>query len=164
VEIIAARESDVPGIVSLWIELSDYHRDIDPFFTRREGARLEYERRLRELLKSDDHQILIAIEDGVVVGFSLSMISRHPPVFQAERYGLICDLAVKSDCRHRGIGERLLERILGWFDAGGIDRIELYVAAKNRIGYSFWEKHGFRDYMHTLYLNRSPNRERKSRK
>jgi ribosomal protein S18 acetylase RimI-like enzyme len=162
VEIISATENHIPAIVSLWIELSDYHRDIDPFFTRREGSILEYERHLRELLKSGDHQILVAIEDDAVVGFSLSMIARHPPVFQTERYGLICDLTVKTDYQRRGVGGKLLEEILGWFDAAGIDRIELHVAAKNRPGYSFWEKHGFRDYMHTLYLNRSTSRKKKN--
>ncbi|UCD95411.1 MAG: GNAT family N-acetyltransferase [Candidatus Zixiibacteriota bacterium] len=161
-EIISATESHVPGIVRLWVELSDYHRDIDPFFTRREGGDLEYERHLRELMKSEDHQILVAVEDDDVVGFSLSMIAKHPPAFQSERYGLICDLTVKSGYQRRGIGGRLLERILEWFDAGGIDRIELYVAARNRTGYSFWEKHGFRDYMHTLCLNRQTSREKKS--
>ena len=161
-EIISATESHIPAIVSLWIELSDYHREIDPFFSRREGSIFEYERHLRELLRSDDHQILVAIEDDVVIGYSLSMIARHPPVFQTERYGLICDLAVETDYQRRGIGEKLLEKILEWFDTAGIDRIELHVAAKNRTGYSFWEKHCFRDYMHTLYLNRPTSRKKKS--
>jgi hypothetical protein len=30
--------------------------------------------------------------------------------------------------------------------------IELEVAALNPVGYPFWEKHGFRPYLHRMYL------------
>jgi len=48
----------------------------------------------------------------------------------------------------------MLAEVLKWFASRSIDRIELDVITKNQIGYSFWKKHGFKDYRHRLYLDR----------
>jgi ribosomal protein S18 acetylase RimI-like enzyme len=159
-DIVPATESHVRGIVRLWIEMTDYHKNLDPFFTRREDGHVNYEKHLRQLMKSEDHQILVAVDHDEVVGFSLSMIARHPPVFRSDKYGLISDLAVKYGRQRKGVGGKILERIFEWFDSRGIDRIELYVASKNAMGYSFWKKHGFKDYMHTLCLDRQTLRKK----
>jgi len=54
----------------------------------------------------------------------------------------------------------MLAKIFEWFESRNMDRIELRVLAKNQIGYSFWKKHGFKDYMHVLYLNRKLGNEK----
>jgi len=48
----------------------------------------------------------------------------------------------------------MLNMIFGWFTSRDIDRIELSVSARNQTGYSFWRKHGFKDFVHRLYLDR----------
>jgi len=50
----------------------------------------------------------------------------------------------------------MLKNLLAWFKKRGLDRIELRVAARNPIGYAFWKKSGFKDYLHVLYLERKP--------
>lgn len=95
-------------------------------------------------------QILVAVVDGDVVAYSISRIGKYPPVFELQSYGEIIDVAVRSSHRRNGIGTEILGKIYEWFKSRGMNRVELRVAAKNQIGYSFWKKHGFEDYIHTL--------------
>jgi len=45
----------------------------------------------------------------------------------------------------------MFDEILKWFRSKNIDRIELEITTKNNVADSFWKKHGFTDYMRTLY-------------
>jgi ribosomal protein S18 acetylase RimI-like enzyme len=153
-EIILAKNSDVPEIAEIWKEFMDFHKDIDPYFTRSEDGHSNFGKYVEDLIKAEDSQVLVALEQGRVVAYSIAQIAKPPPVFEHQTYGFISDVAVKSNYRRKGIGERLLVKIYEWFESNKISRIELRVAAKNEIGYSFWKKHGFRDFVHVLYLNR----------
>jgi ribosomal protein S18 acetylase RimI-like enzyme len=152
-EIVRATYSHVPEIVDLWKEFMDYGRSVDPLFNRREDGHLNL-KYLKDLIKSDNSLVLVALDKGHVEAYSISQIAEFPPVFQREKYGFISDMAVKSSHRRKGIGSKMLAKIFEWFESRNMDRIELRVLAKNQIGYSFWKKHGFKDYMHILYLNR----------
>lgn len=152
-EIVRAEHSHVPEIVELWKELMDFHKNLDSFFSRREDGHMNFEKHVNDLIESDDSLVLVALDEGHVVAFSISQISEYPPVLQLENYGHIWDMAVKSGYRGRGIGGLMLAKILEWFKSRKIRRIELRVAVKNRVGYSFWKKQGFEDYLHVLFLN-----------
>jgi ribosomal protein S18 acetylase RimI-like enzyme len=154
VEIAPAADRHIPEIVEIWKEFIDYHRGIDPFFTRREDGHVNFERFVRGLIGSDDSQVLVAMDDGSVVAYSIARIGEYPPAYTREVHGLICDMAVKSGYRRQGIGERMLKQMLAWFESRNLKRIELHVVARNTTGYSFWKKHGFKDYMHILYVDR----------
>ena len=145
-EITVAEDTHVPGIVEVWKELMDFHRDIDPYNGRSEDGHIHMEKYLRDSMNSQGAIVLVALDNGHVVGYSISGIRKYPPIFQREIRGVIDDMAVIYDYRRKGVGGEMLSRIRQWFDSRNIDRIELSVAAKNQIGYSFWKKHGFQDY------------------
>jgi ribosomal protein S18 acetylase RimI-like enzyme len=151
-EIINADESHISEIVGLWIEFMDFHRDCDPLFTRAADAHLRFEEYVKDLMTKDTTQILVAVDRGEVIAYSISWIAERPPVFQDRVLGFISDLGVKSTRRRKGIGTQMLERILNWFESQGIHRIDLRVAAKNRAALSFWHRRGFRPSAHTMYL------------
>ena len=153
-KILTANEEHVPWIVEIWKEFIDFHRDIDPFFTRSRKGHIRFEQFLREMMESQDGLVLIATFQDEPVAYSISKINRYPPVFLLSDYGYICDMAVKSTHRRKGIGERMLLEILKWFDARGMKRIELRVIAKNKMGVSFWKKMGFETYAHAMFLER----------
>ena len=150
-EIALATDSHVPEIVELWKEFMDFHKEIDSNFSRSEDGHLSFENHLRDLMKSEDAHVLVALDKNSVVGYSLALI-RNNPVFERDTYGAIDIMAVTAEYRRKRIGEQMLTRIYEWFASRNIDRIELSVAARNRVGYSFWKKHGFKDYRHRLYL------------
>lgn len=154
IEIIPAKNAHIDGILEIWKEFMDFHREIDPCFTRSEDAHLNFGNHLRDVINSENNQILIAVYQGRVIAYSIAEIHERPPVFKQRTYGLISDLAVKSDYRRRGIGSQMLNKMIEWFASHSVTRIELRVVSENTVGYSFWKKHGFRDYMHCLYVKR----------
>ncbi len=153
-KIILAKEKHIPGIIEVWKEFMEFHKNIDSFYTIKKGAEKEFEKFIREIIVADDAHSLVALDRNQIIGFSISRIMKHPPVFEKSEYGKIIDLAVKEEYRRQGVGEEMLSIIFEWFDAHDIKRIELKVASKNKVGYSFWEKHGFMDYIHVLHLER----------
>jgi ribosomal protein S18 acetylase RimI-like enzyme len=155
VRIKLAGEQHIPGVVEVWKDFSDFHQAKDPFFTRRDGAEKDFSNYFRKVISSKDTLALVAlVNKEKVIGFSISAIKNHPPIFTETKYGEIIDLAIHDAYRCQGIGEEMLRIIFEWFDAHDARRIELRVAAKNFIGYSFWEKHGFVEDLHVLHLDR----------
>ncbi len=153
-EIITATDKHIPEIVELWNEFMVHHQAIDPRFPMRKDAHLSFEKHLREIIQAEKNLVLVALDSGNVVGFATSSIADYVPIWERETYGAIDTMAVKLDYRRQGIGEQMLGEIFNWFESHGIDRIELSVATRNETGYSFWRKHGFKDFIHRLSLDR----------
>lgn len=134
----------------MWKEFIDFHREIDPFYTRSRDGHVKFGEYIERLLGDDDSLALVALQANKVIGFGIARILKYPPVFEADEYGDLIDLAVTADHRRSGVGEMMLDSILKWYRSRGISRIELRVVPSNRIGYSFWRKHGFKQCTHTL--------------
>lgn len=146
-----AERKHIPQILEIWRELMDYHAQLDPVFeTRADGAK-NWGEYLRGLMKSRESRVFIAIKDEELIGYSPCRIASHPPVLKLEHYCLIIDMVVKQKHQRRGVGTMILEAIYSWAKSIGLERIELQVVPKNEIGYYFWQKHGFVDYLHSLY-------------
>lgn len=152
-EIAVARESHIPEIVNLWLEFSWFHESLDdPWYPLKDNAHSGFESHLREEMAGDNSQVLIALDENCVVGYVITIIKKTTEVWERERHGCIDQLAITATCRRHGIGSQLLKEILSWFKSEDIDMIELSVAVKNIASHSFWKKHGFKDYLHHLYL------------
>lgn len=151
-----AEDVHVEQIVELWKELMDFHRDLDPFYTRRGDGHIRFQQYVRSLISSEKGRVLVAIEGSTVLGYCIGEIAKHPPVFLVESYGLIMDMTVRKDRRNQGIGTQLLNGLLDYFNSQQVTRVELRVAASNPVGYPFWKKHGFKDYAHDLFLDMRP--------
>jgi [ribosomal protein S18]-alanine N-acetyltransferase len=78
----------------------------------------------------------IADERSRAAGF---LIARHL-VQEME----ILNLAVRPDCRRRGVGTRLLRAVLSSGEAARARQVTLEVRASNRAGLAFYERHKFR--------------------
>ncbi len=146
-----AELSDLTEIGDLWIELMDYHKELDTFFTRSpQGAEL-FKEYLSKQLESEQTAIFVAVGSAKLVGYTVVNISEYPPVFQKSRYGIISDLAVTKSSRGKGTGELLFKETQRWFSENNIDRIELRVAYANRKAFGFWKKMGFTSFTTTMY-------------
>jgi len=150
VRIIDACEEHVPGIVEVWKDFVDLHAERDPVFTRSRTGHVTFSSWVQEQILSPDAQVLVALEDGDVVGYALTMKKEYPPVYERTTFGEVTDMAVRAGHRRCGIGTRLLERVRAWCRDRGIDRIELRMMPTNPMAASFWRKHGFHDYIHVM--------------
>ena len=150
-EIIEAREEHFDDIVALWVELMELHNKINPFHELREDGPENWGKYLSGCMGSADDRVLVILDDEIPIGFCIGRIKENPPLFQTIRYGFISDMHIKASYRRKGIGEKLLNELLGWFKSRGIRRIELRVEPRNDIGMSFWVKQGFREHVRVLY-------------
>jgi len=152
IEIIRAEEKHVTAIGKLWWEFMIFHQNADHIFTPREGSTLSFEEnQLRRLMKSPNGLVLVAVDNGKVVGYSLSEVRDSTPGFRHEKIGFVHDTAVTASYRREGIGQKMLTEILAWFQTKKIHHVELQTASRNIVANSFWQKQGFGVYMHTLY-------------
>jgi GNAT superfamily N-acetyltransferase len=154
IEIVKAEEHHLLELGEVWKEFMDFHTRIDPYLIRKADGHIIFLNYARELMaKPDENLLLVALDNGRVVGYSLSMVAKRAPVFEQQVYGLISDMAVMGSHRRKGVGEKMLAEIMKWFRSKGINRMELSVAHGNPVGGPFWKKQGFKDYPHRLYLD-----------
>lgn len=152
IEIVKAEEKHVPAIGQLYWEFIKFHQDIDPIWTPLDNSIPDMvENHLRRFMKSEDGLVLVALEGTRVVGYSLSEIKGLFPGLKREKYGYIDTMAVTESYRREGVGKKMFDEIVKWFQSNEIKRVELGTTAQNLIGNSFWRKQGFTVYMHTLY-------------
>jgi len=154
-EIINAQESHIPEIIDLWLEFSEFHEALGhPWYPLKDGASNGFETYFRKEMIAEKSRVMVALDKDCVVGYIIAMINNMTEVWVRERYGTIDQLSITASYRHQGIGSKMLKEVLNWFKSENLDLIEISIAAKNSIGYSFWKKHGFKDSSHTLYLKR----------
>ncbi|MEW8979212.1 MAG: GNAT family N-acetyltransferase [Symbiobacterium sp.] len=58
--------------------------------------------------------VMVAEEQGAIVGYAIGMLQEPPAIFRPELYTYISDLYVLPDRRRQGIGTGLVERVRGW--------------------------------------------------
>lgn len=146
-----AESSDLTQVVELWKELMDFHRDLDPFFTRSKDGPSNFLRWVEEQIELEDSELIVAEISGKVVGYSKIEVSKYPPIFEKDKYGMISDVAVAKEYRRQRIGQALYDASVKWFFERNIERIELRVANVNDVARGFWEKMGFKPYMTTMH-------------
>src|SRR3990172_1291270 len=78
-EITRARAQDIDAILDLWGELAAFHADLDPAFTPAAGWRAAYAGYLATLLGRPDARVLVAHQEGRIVGYGVARITLPPP-------------------------------------------------------------------------------------
>ena len=151
----AATSQDVPGVVEVWRNFMEFHRDLDPHHQRSDDGEVHIAAFVSAQLASDDARLWICEKDAAIVGYCLARMSQRPPVFKDRAYGEILDLAVEQPDRRRGIGTALVREALSWFAERQARRVELRVSAFNKVGLAFWRKHGFRTHIEVMYRMRA---------
>jgi len=153
-EIIRATEDHVSDIGKLWLEFMRFSQYIDPIFKPQDSTiPLFINEYLRPAIEAENSLVLVAIDEGKVIGYSYSLISDPSNLVKRGKYGNIHDLFITASHRRKGIGEMMFVEIMKWFQSNNIDRVELDVITQNQIASSFWEKHGFTNFKSTLYRN-----------
>ena len=106
----------------------------------------------QSVFESADQDILVAEEDGKILGFSHVMILEQKKVacLKPETLVYIQDLDVLESRRSQGIGTLLMEASKRYGKEHGVDIIRTQVFPQNIDGMRFYEKNGFREMMKTI--------------
>lgn len=145
-------QTDVGAVVELWKELMDFHKAVDPFWTRsRTGHKTFGEYLVKECMGGDQRRAWVAQAGNKIVGFCIAVIKDYPPCLQTKQHGKIECLAVTKRWRNKGVGEKLLKRTRTWFAKKGMTRIEVAHSTANELAAGFYAKMGFRPYVEIVY-------------
>ncbi|MDP3934620.1 MAG: GNAT family N-acetyltransferase [Candidatus Giovannonibacteria bacterium] len=140
-----ATNKDLSGIMELIKDVTDYHYKIDKYykpFSKYKGL----DKYTKEQLKGKSVKMLVAEDDGKIIGRIVGVIIKPPPYVSPKKIGNIDDIFIKEAYRHKRTGEKLLKELLKWFKEKKIKHIRLSVDARNKIGVKAWKKFGFYDY------------------
>ena len=146
-----AGPADLEAATSLWLAITEHHRELDPYFLLRPSAPGEARRLLEAMLADPDVAAWVHETEGEVDALCIARVDRAPPVLEEVVRGTITDLGVRPERRRRGIGAGLVALALRWIEARGARRVEVRVARGNAEGQAFWRSQGFGDFMETLH-------------
>jgi GNAT superfamily N-acetyltransferase len=144
-----AGEDDVPVIGQMWEKLAQYHNMLDEALppAARGGGKV-YARRLISRLNDRQTLVLVAEDDGRLIGYALAVVvDVIPDMFIQENSGFLADIYVDDDYRRQGVGRALVTEVRSWLSRQGIRSFEWYVAEHNQAGQQFWESLGGRRVM-----------------
>ena len=101
----------------------------------------QIENNLRKMADSDVYQVLLAEDEGQVVGL-LSLSFRHT-LFHPAPSALIDELVVEQGHRRRGVGRQLMAEAIERCRAAGCCEIEVSTEQSNKAAQKFYRQHGF---------------------
>jgi len=148
-EIRTVSGADMPDLSDLWKEFMDFHADRNPFYRRATDGHEVFMKWLRKESDQDDFLVLVAEEQGHLIGYCIALVKENPPVFELRRYGFVQDMAVTAEWRRRGVARALFEAACEWFLDQGVGHIQLNVAASNATSQGYWRKMGFGPHVET---------------
>jgi ribosomal protein S18 acetylase RimI-like enzyme len=156
IKIEEAKKEEIGSVLSLMMELSDYHKKIDPKYYKSGKERKERDKkRLIEYFskKRKNRKILVAKVKNKIVGFLIGGVEKSPSYCKEKKIGVIYRAYVKENFRRRGIGKLLVEELLKWFRKRKIKFVEVEVDSRNKIGTEAYKKYGFFEFHKRMRLD-----------
>ena len=146
-----ALATDAPRLEELYVELENDGVFYQPqhFVMSPAGSRTK---QVEEILSHDNQTILVAEDDGVVIGFAHLMVlhSKAVPCLKPESTVYLQDLVVTEAYRSRGIGTQMMDAIKEYGKAQGVDFLRTQVFPGNTDGMRYYERNGFTETMKTI--------------
>jgi GNAT superfamily N-acetyltransferase len=131
---------DIPDSVPLLAQLG-YEMTVD-----------EMARRVRDVLSTPDHSVLVAENDGRVIGLVHVFVR---PAIENPREAVVQALVVDAACRHAGIGHMLMAEAERWGKARGCRSVVLSSNVARTPAHAFYAALGYR-VAATSYVLRKP--------
>jgi len=144
-----ATTADLPRIGRLGALLVEafYSLDAQRFLATRARTPLDYASFLETQLARPDVAVLVADQNGDVVGYAYAAIEGYDYMSLRGPAGVLHDVIVDPDHRGGGIGRRLLEATFAELKSRGAPRVVLSTAHRNEAAQRLFERMGFRRTM-----------------
>ena len=148
-QIRRARADDVEGIGRLGALLLRVHFDFDNarFMQPGPGAEEGYAWFLGSQLENPESLVLVAEQDGAVVGYLYASIEPRNWKELRERAGFVHDILVTDESRGLGAAQTLMDEAFAWMRQQNVPRVLLWTAAPNDRARRLFERLGFRPTM-----------------
>jgi ribosomal protein S18 acetylase RimI-like enzyme len=144
-----AQRSDREPLGRLGAMLMRLHYEFDRQRFLAPGNNVEqgYGSFLTGMLDSEENVVLVAEENGAIVGYVFAAL--EPLSWKDLRgpAGFIHDIAVADEARRQGVATQLIEAAISWLREHGAPRVILGTASQNTAAHTLFHKLGFRDTM-----------------
>jgi len=146
---------DLPSLRKCFVELQEAERELRPGMPPGEEIADAYLESMFRRGAEFDGIVLVAVEDGGVVGF-VSIWTRYRSQEAGDdpaEHGFISDLVVLSSHRGRGIGRGLLRAAEARAREAGVRVLRLSVLKRNQAAVSLYADEGFEEFH--VYLEKN---------
>ena len=137
---------DFNVLLKLKLESKEEERRFSEELIPIKKAKQHYKEYLRNDLKSEWRVIFIAEENNKMVGLIVGKIYRTLRVAGYIRCGYISNLYVKKGFRKRGIAQKLIKELVGWFKRKKAKKVTLDLYEKNIKAINLYQKLKFKKY------------------
>jgi len=138
---------DKKAVRALLEELLDSEKAVEPEWPAANEITELYFRRMMRLRRKHAGEILVAEDDGQVIGF-ITVLGRVLPTLPDEypkEYAKITELIVHEPYRGRGTGRKLIAAAEDFARQSGVSSIRLEASAGNARGRQFYTGAGYRE-------------------
>ncbi|MEO5814637.1 MAG: GNAT family N-acetyltransferase [Gemmatimonadaceae bacterium] len=144
-----AAVADMPVVGRLGALLVRVHHEFDPqrFMAATPQTQRGYASFLESQLEESNIVILVAENDGEVVGYIYAGVEGVDYMSLRGPAGVLYDIVVDSAHRGHGIGRLLLDATIAVLEARGVPRIVLSTAERNESAQRLFARAGFRRTM-----------------
>lgn len=144
-----ATAADREPLGRLGAELVRLHHSFDPdrFLPPQPRTAESYGAYLASQVGRDDVVVLVAEEEGDVVGYAYAGLEETDWMALRGPAGALYDIVVDPGARRRGVGRLLLDAVLSELGARGAPRVVLMTAAHNESAQRLFAGAGFRRTM-----------------
>jgi diamine N-acetyltransferase len=134
-------------------EVDDFHSAAIPRFFRPNLGAARPLQWLMDILNNTEMNLLVAEEDGKIVGFLWGILRNAPdtPFHTPRRYLLVDMLGVTESHRGKGIGRALMEAAEKWAKAQGVTQVELTMWDFNEGARAMYDKMGYETVQRRLW-------------
>ena len=108
-------------------------------WARHMARQAPFEPLLAEQLADTDHRVLVGTVDDVVVGYGVACVEALP---DGGRLGVVTDLYSEPEAREIGLGELMMEDLVGWCRERGCFGVDSLALPGDRHTKNFFESFG----------------------
>ena len=150
-EISKGKEEDLEDIIKLWVEIIEWHANIDSNFKLDIEGKENFTTMLLNAFNDLSQVVYVAKEKDLLIGFLYGYIKNLSGFFKHRIVAHISDIAVLIEYRRKGIGTALINKFQNElalkFKATDIT---LYVHVTNTDAIDFYHNLGFNDRLLTM--------------
>jgi ribosomal protein S18 acetylase RimI-like enzyme len=146
-----ARPQDLDEILRLWVQMVEFHTELDPaLHMRTDGEALESMRTyLQAGLENPGSRLLVAEIPHApgLAGFLFAHVRNISPLAVPPTAGFVSDICVDDHLRRHGIGQELFRAARDWLRERGQTIVRLNAATSNPVSQAYWRAMGLRELM-----------------
>jgi GNAT superfamily N-acetyltransferase len=133
------------------------HQELVPLvWTLANDAEARYREHLANMMRDENRRVLVAEQEGGVIGYVVVEKSARPPVLAHSDYGVFEEICVAPCARRAGVGRALVSAGVEWSGRNGLCVAQVAYATENPMSVPFWEGLGFRPYQITAVRSVEP--------